>query len=158
MTALTFTSLLQSGKVSSAWTADPTAIEHGMYASRPAWLRLLARPKASLAFPSGRTNDTLSRTSILWRVQRRDSDPGSSVDIRSGDPSFHFGNHRFPHINLELELVLQRRLRGSRKCQVDLHLLHQGLHSRQVVAQRSRVFFTHLHASYCGRAQCLWLY
>jgi hypothetical protein len=49
--------------------------------------------------------------------------------------SLHLIDHSPPHINLELELMLQWRLRGIHESQVLLHLLDQGFHSGQIIAE-----------------------
>src|SRR5215831_356767 len=53
--------------------------------------------------------------------------------------SFHLPDHGLPHVDLELELMLERRLRGIDEGEIQLHLLHQGLHPLKIVPQRLNV-------------------
>src|SRR6185437_492863 len=47
-------------------------------------------------------------------------------------PAVHLCDQRLPHLDLQLELVLERRLRGIHKSQICLHLLDQRLHACNV--------------------------
>src|SRR4051812_44580465 len=55
-------------------------------------------------------------------------------------PSFHSHYLQLPHLDLQLELMLQRALSGGDKGQVRLHLLDESFHFLQFVASSRGVF------------------
>ena len=87
------------------------------------------------------SNDEYERlTSELMELDERDSPSPEEKLLDRRMPGlqtpFHLVDGGSPHIDLKLELVLQWRLRGIHESQVLLHLLNQGFHSGQIIAER----------------------
>jgi hypothetical protein len=73
---------------------------------------------------------------LFLAILARSSAGSARIRVSS---ALHLVDHNIPHVDIELELMLQRRLGGIDKRQVGFHLAHQCPHSLDIVTQGLRI-------------------